>query len=490
MRSHNTKLALASVVVLIGVVFGFQGLSSALEAKRLYAQNAQAIADAADRLKKVDAKLRAHAAGEEAARELNLSFLDEIGGVRQGGGADGERVAQELALFSEAKDALDLSISAMRGLRGEEGLTPEFVAQTMKDVRALEPYAAIYGLLKEIGDAGWQAQNGQKSLEEKRGALVKAMNAARAYSTVDAVCSQAFGQLDGFVQLHCMDMRLARPVVLMVEPAQYSSASLPFNGRLPVVDRGVQQYTLTHANAFNSWQSTEMIPTFEVVSDGVMGEHKKRVSDAENEFKEGLQRTKDAIAIMHREINRYRANGANASSAATAKRYAGYSSILEAMQLKGGAIDFENMVYPVDEDGPIRLRDGEYSPSEGGIKYRFSEFKKLDVNRDGQEDYVVSLVADYGGMSPMAYGIRHFLAAREDGKVRIVSLGYSEADISEVEIEGSSIVIWPQVVGSDIADKPLSEVDWEPRRLGRDKVTVYSWRDYQLIKESPSQDKK
>lgn len=229
--------------------------------------------------------------------------------LRQYAAAPESDSAKEIALYGQAKSALDNVVVSLKVIHGSV-LTPATVSESMAKVDALPAYSSVYGLLSKLGDAGWQASTGSERLDSLKAELKEAQESTSAASTMSAVCSQAFGQDEGKILLSCVDVGLARRVVLMVEPAVYANASYPVNGRFSVIPKGVRQFTVTNANGFNAWQSNEMVPTFEVVSPDVLAEQQRRIAEGRAKIDEEANLTDQAASRLHALLKAYGGAGA------------------------------------------------------------------------------------------------------------------------------------------------------------------------------------
>lgn len=308
---------LAKAVVVAGAIlagssalYGLAKWDEARAAQALADKRFQDLLQVVDGLKKVDASLRAFASEPGSGGFDNPVFLDadltqtslspEVQKSRQ----------KEVKLYLSAKHALDSTIQSLKVMKGDGELNSVFVTESMTKAGALQEYSAVYKFLTGLGEAGWQAENGPIALANKSAKLAELKKRSPEFAIVDGVCSQAFGQEQGKILLSCMDMRLARPVVLMVDPGQYASSSYPLNGRFPVISRGVHQYSRTHANAFNTWQSTEMVPTFEVVGADVIDSAKHEIEVAKQALIDEHSRTNAAAQALHNALKVYGAGGA------------------------------------------------------------------------------------------------------------------------------------------------------------------------------------
>lgn len=376
---------------------------------------------------------------------------------------------------------MDDVVSAMKDLN-EGKLSPVQISQMMEKAHALPEYTRIYRLLVGVSEAAWQAKNGDERLASFKREQQELLESMKLQSTMSAVCSQAFGQEDGKILMGCIDVGSARRVVLLVDSGVYASASYPLNGRFTVVSRGVKQYSMTNANAFNAWQSTEMVPTFEAISPDIAAESQRQLNEVKNKVIAESQKTIDALALLHDELKSY---GKSRLPNDVDKKYDGYLSLVEDIKYgPNNSVDFGNMTFPRKDSAKVILKDGEFRDEESGTSYRLSESKKFDLNSDGLEDYVVTLVANYGGMMP-SEDFLHYIAIREAGRMRMLDLAYIDASASEVEIEDGKVVVWPLSYGNDFSEVEGAGRDYRLHRLSRDKTTIYAWKNFQLEK-SPS----
>lgn len=455
---NRMKVALAIGFVLVGssAVFGLGKWSEAREKAAVSREKNDRLESAVDQMRRADGFIKAYASAQESDPK------------------------HEIVLYDQASAALENVISAMKE-KGDGRLGSAQVSQMMSQLHALPEYSRMYKLLGHVSGAVWQLKSSDERLASFRAELEGLQKDIEKQSIMSVVCSQAFGQEEGKILMGCMDVGSARRVVLLVDSAVYANASYPLNGRFAVVSRGVRQYTMTNANAFNTWQSTEMVPTFEAINFDSADEGRKRAFEINNTITAEIQKTKDALVLLHNAMKAYAKQGVVAGGESG---YVGYSSLLVDIRYSDATnVDFENMVYPAS-DGKISLKAGEFRDDEMATSYRFNGFKRFDANADGSEDYVVTLVANYGGMMPSDNFI-HYLAVREGGRLRVIDLGYDEASISEAAIEGRSIVITPLVYGNNFSEVDGEDRDYRVHRASDDQSTVYTWKNFQ-IEKSPS----
>lgn len=286
-----------------------------------------------------------------------------------------------------------------------------------------------------------QADTGLKAAREELSSLEQHLGE---HSQMSAVCSKAFDRAGDHIALDCVDVGRATRVVLLVHEKELARASYPFNGRFFVLSEGIKPMAMMNSNGMTTWGSTEMMPVFRVVDSVSV----TKAQEHKRELLERLTLLQQVGSDVDAELRRILMGNAKPSSTDLKALFGDNEFLVQPLKFKSsGEIDFGNMAFPGIGDTDNVLKDGSlHSPMSG--EYTLDSVKQLDINDDGQSDYVVTLISSYyGGIGEITTYI-HYLAIRQGDRIAVGDIGYNDASASEVDVAGSYFTVWPAKYGS------------------------------------------
>lgn len=374
----------------------------------------------------------------EAERNVKAAFQG-LTDFRKSGGASTEQPRGLVLQIDGALTSVNIYLQSLSG--GQRSSTKDadaLASMGIKDV--VQELRGVTTKAMPVLARASQADTGRKAAQEELSSLEQNLGE---YSQMSAVCSKAFDRAGNYISLDCVDVGRATRVVLLVQEQELARASYPFNGRFFVVSEGIKPMAMMNSNGVTTWGSTEMMPVFRVIDSASVAKAQER----KKELLESLASLQQVEADADAELRRLLA-GKEAANAENLKTFFGdYEFVLQPLKFKAtGEVDFGNMAFPRIGDSDNVLKDGKLQSPQSGY-YTLESVKRLDINGDGQADYVVTLMSSfYGGMGDMIT-YSHYLAIRQGDRIAIGDIDYNDASASEVDVAAGSFTVWPARLG-------------------------------------------